>query len=88
MSDRELLESLASEVRGMRVELMTLRNIVEKKASEENWKTLKEACSYLHIGKTTMQQRLTNGEVPWAVKHGKKWLFPADKLKLYAGNRI
>lgn len=88
MSDQELIQSLTSEIREMRVDLIKLRNIVENQIIESKWMTLQEVCKYLRIGKTCMHERLSSGEFPWAVKRGKNWLFPGDKIKQYAANQI
>jgi excisionase family DNA binding protein len=43
-----------------------------------------EACDYLKVSRGTMTKRLSDGEINFATKRGKSWLFPEEKLKAYA----
>ena len=58
------------------------------KDGKDDMLTLKEACDYLRIGRTAMYRRLDNGEISFAVKRGKSYLFPKDKLRSYASGII
>lgn len=75
-----LLKALAGEVAELRMA------IEERNAKKKNY-TYAEACDYLRIGRTAMNERMRRGEFPWAVKKGKIWLFPFEKLKRYAANQ-
>lgn len=85
MNDTEailsLLKRLCGEVEELRLEL-------EDRNSKKKNYTMNEACQYLRISRTTMYTRMSMGEFPWAVKRGKSYLFPFEKLKKYAGNQI
>ena len=85
MNDTEailgLLKALAGEVAELRMA------IEERNAKKRNY-TMDEACEFLRISRTTMYNRMCMGEFPWAVKRGKSYLFPFEKLKKYAGNQI
>lgn len=76
-----LLKALCGEVEALRLEL-------EDRNSKKKNYTMNEACQYLRISRTTMYTRMSMGEFPWAVKRGKSYLFPFEKLKKYAGNQI
>lgn len=80
----KLLKDVASELHEVKLELMRLRN--EHRESQISSKFLKmdEACVYLKISRATMTKRLSEGEITFATKKGKSWLFPEDKLKAYA----
>ena len=81
---REMLEEVRADVKMLRVEVVTLKNELDKYKAQGKYMTTAEACAILRIGRTTMHERLTSGEYPWAVKRHGKWLFPADKLRLHA----
>lgn len=84
MSELEgTIRSLVSEVRSLRLEIMTLKKELSN-CQKKDFMTLKEACDYLNVSRTTIQKRLADGEICFAVKKGKSWLFPSDKLKDYA----
>ena len=76
----EMLQELATEVRLLRLELA--RN--KSQGANAKFLTMADACDYLHISRTTMTKRLADGEIGFAVKKGKSWLFPEEKLKAYA----
>ena len=76
----KLLQELATEVR-------LLRQAFEKmqtQGAKAKFLTMADACDYLHISRTTMTKRLADGEIGFAVKKGKSWLFDEEKLKAYA----
>lgn len=89
MNERELLERLITEVVSLQAEVMHLRNTVDtQKVIKRQWMSLKETCEYLNIARSTMQEKLAAGEFPWAVKRGKFWCFPIEKVKKYAGFQV
>ena len=79
-----LLNEMASELREVKLELMRLRNETRDKKISSRFLTMAEACMYLNISRCTMTKRLIEGEITFATKKGKSWLFPEDKLKAYA----
>lgn len=79
-----IIKSLVTEVRELRLEVARLSRELSSDKISGKMMTLKEACDYLHISRTTMHNRLANGEICFAVKRGRSWLFPQDKLRDYA----
>ena len=79
-----IVKSLLAELQEVRMELVQLRNIVTAEKIKSNYLTMSEACNMLHVSRTTISKRINNGEMGFAVKRGKSWLFPADKLRDYA----
>lgn len=79
-----IFKKLIDEIHGLRIEVAELRKETAEKNLARKFLTLKEACDYLRISRTTMHDRLSNGDICFAVKRGKSWLFPSDKLKEYA----
>ena len=79
-----LLNEMASELREVKLELMRLRTETRDKKISSRFLTMAEACMYLNISRCTMTKRLIEGEITFATKKGKSWLFPEDKLKAYA----
>ena len=84
MNLEALILELTGEVRTLRKEVMQLQQRIADDRIAGKFLDMAEACEMLHIKRTTMQKKLAEGEFPYAVKNGKKWLFPADKLRLYA----
>ena len=80
----KMLSDLVTEVRMLRLEVMKLKDSSHKEMIRGRFLDMKEACEYLHISRTTMHNRLSSGEIGFAVKRGKSWMFPADKLEAYA----
>lgn len=80
----KMLSDLVAEVRMLRLEVMKLKDTRHTEMIRGKFLSLKEACDYLHISRTTMYGRLSTGEIGFAVKKGKSWIFPADKLEAYA----
>lgn len=80
----KMLKEMASEIRGLRQDLLRLQNIVEDKKTKSRFLTMAEACDYLKVSRGTMTKRLSDGEINFATKRGKSWLFPEEKLKAYA----
>lgn len=80
----KLLKDVASELREVKLELMRLRNETRERKITQKFLTMADACEYLHISRATMTKRLTDGDICFAVKKGKSWLFPEDKLMAYA----
>ena len=80
----KLLKDVASELREVKLELMRLRNETRERKIAQKFLTMADACEYLHISRATMTKRLTDGDICFAVKKGKSWLFPEDKLMAYA----
>ena len=79
-----MLKEMASELREVKLELMRLRNETRERGIKSKFLTMAEACDYLNISRCTMTKRLNEGEITFATKRGKSWLFPEDKLKAYA----
>lgn len=79
----KLLQELAGEIRTLRVEVMDLRTELNKRKAKGEMLTMAEACDFMRIGRTKMTQLLQAGELPWAVKCGKGWRFPAERVKMY-----
>lgn len=79
-----LLNEMSCELREVRLELMRLRNEQKESKIISKFLTMAEACGYLHISRATMTKRLADGEITFATKKGKSWLFPEEKLKAYA----
>ena len=88
MSEMEFLigmmKDIAQEMKELRHELMRLRNEQRERKITQKFLTMADACEYLHISRATMTKRLTDGDICFAVKKGKSWLFPEDKLMAYA----
>ena len=88
MSEMEFLigmmKDMAQEMKELRLELMRLRNEQRERKITQKFLTMADACEYLHISRATMTKRLTDGDICFAVKKGKSWLFPEDKLMAYA----
>lgn len=80
----KMLKDMASEIRGLRQDLIRLQSIVEDKKTKGRFLTMAEACDYLKVSRGTMTKRLSDGEINFATKRGKSWLFPEEKLKAYA----
>lgn len=76
----EMLQELATEVRLLRQAFEKL----QMQGANAKFLTMADACDYLHISRTTMTKRIADGEIGFAVKKGKSWLFPEEKLKAYA----
>ena len=84
MSDTESILSLLKALCG---EVKELRMAIEgRNASEVNY-SYDEVCQYLKISRMTLYERMEKGEFPWAIKKGRRWLFPYEKLKEYAGGQ-
>ena len=79
-----MLKEMAQEMKELRLELMRLRNETRERKITQKFLTMDDACEYLHISRATMTKRLTDGDICFAVKKGKSWLFPEDKLMAYA----
>lgn len=79
-----MLKEMAQEMKELRLELMRLRNETRERKITQKFLTMADACEYLHISRATMTKRLTDGDICFAVKKGKSWLFPEDKLMAYA----
>lgn len=78
------LKALTDEVRLLKHEVLRLSEKTKEDALKGRWLTMKEACALLKVSRSTMQKRLADGEIPFGVKRGKSWIFPADKLERYA----
>ena len=72
------------ELSEVKLELMRLRNETRERGIKSKFLTMAEACDYLKVSRCTMTKRLSDGEITFATKRGKSWLFPEDKLKAYA----
>lgn len=84
MSELEVMKvirELSAEVNMLRAELRLMKM---QQSGNRKKLTMKEACEYLRIGRTTMQNRIMTGEITFAVKVGKSWLFDVAKLEQYA----
>lgn len=84
----KLLNEMSCELREVRLELMRLRNETRERGIGTKFLKMDEACLYLKISRATMTKRLSNGEICFATKKGKSWLFPEDKLKAYASGMV
>lgn len=87
MNDLEILKAineLKAEVCMLRAELRLQQKSREKADLSRRKLTMKEACAYLHKGRTTVQNKINSGEIGFAVKVGKSYLFDFDKLEEYA----
>ena len=84
----KLLKDMASELREVKLELMKLRNEQREQKISSKFLTMAEACDYLKVSRCTMTKRLNDGEINFATKRGKSWLFPEDKLKAYASGMV
>lgn len=85
--DMELLQYMKENARMLKelcVEVAMLREMVRENGIGSRFLTMDEACKYLNISRTTMTKRLADGEIAFAAKKGKSWLFPEDKLRAYA----
>jgi excisionase family DNA binding protein len=79
-----MLKEMTKEMKELRLELMRLRNEQREHKICSRFLTMADACEYLHISRATMTKRLADGEISFATKKGKSWLFPEDRLKAYA----
>lgn len=79
-----VLKEMASELREVKLELMRLRTETRERGIKSKFLTMAEACDYLKVSRCTMTKRLSDGEITFATKRGKSWLFPEDKLRAYA----
>lgn len=87
MSDYELMKTLndlCQEIRFLRHEVALLKGDRSTESLKSKFLTMKEACTMLKVSRATMSRRLADGEFGFAVKKGKSWLFPAERLKEYA----
>lgn len=87
MIDSELIKYMketANQLHELRLEVAMLREMVRGEAVSGKFLTMAEACAYLKISRATMTKRLADGEIGFASKRGKSWLFPEEKLKAYA----
>lgn len=78
------MKETADQLRELRLEVAMLREVVKGKAVSSRFLTMAEACEYLKISRATMTKRLADGEIGFASKRGKSWLFPEEKLREYA----
>lgn len=87
MIDSELIKYMketANQLHELRLEVAMLREMVRGDVVSGKFLTMAEACAYLKISRATMTKRLADGEIGFASKRGKSWLFPEEKLKAYA----
>ena len=87
MNDPEILQLMketAAELRALRLEVLRLQNVVMDRNIKGRFLNMVEACDYLKIKRSTMQRRIADGSITFAVKKGKAYLFPEEKLKAYA----
>lgn len=87
MNDMDLLKYMketAEILHELRLEVAMLREMIRGKAVSGKFLTMAEACKYLKISRATMTKRLADGDITFASKRGKSWLFPEDKLRAYA----
>lgn len=84
----QLIKDLSTEVHSLRKEVSELKYEIQSKKLSGTFMDMKEACEFLHISLSTMKNRLSAGEFPWAVKKGGKWMFSAEKLRKYASNAV
>lgn len=88
MNIETLIMELTGEIRTLRKEVLLLQQKVTDEKMAGRYMSMKDACAFLHISRTTMQKRIAEGEFSFAVKRGKSWLFPADKMRQYASGLI
>lgn len=84
MNIEQLIIELAGEVRTLRKEVIQLQRQLSDERLKERYMSMKDACLFLHISRSTIHKRMATGEIDFAVKNGKSWLFPFDKIKIYA----
>lgn len=87
MVDPELLQYMketAAELRELRGMVLKLQQELRDKSIKSRFLTMDEACEYMKISRATMAKRLSSGEICFATKRGKSWLFPEEKLRAYA----
>lgn len=87
MIDEELMQYMketTQQLKELRLEVARLREAMRGKAVSSKFLTMTDACDYLNISRATMTKRLSEGEITFATKRGKSWLFPEDKLRAYA----
>ena len=78
------MKETAEQLHELRLEVAMLREMMRGKAVSGKFLTMDEACAYLKISRATMTKRLADGEIGFASKRGKSWLFPEEKLRAYA----
>ena len=87
MNDVDLtqyMKETAMQLKELTMEVMRLQEMMKQRVVEDKFLTMAEACLYLKISRATMTKRLSSGEICFATKKGKSWLFPEEKLKAYA----
>lgn len=83
---KEMLLEMSAELRLLRAEVVSLQVTVENSKIRQQYFGMREACEFMRISRTKMQQMLSAGELPWAVRKGKKWMFPVSKMNEYMSN--
>ena len=84
----KLLKEMKSEVTELRAEVSALKYEMHDRKIRSTWMDMKDVCEYLHISMSTMKNRMNAGEFAFGVKKGRKWMFPAEKIKRYACNNV
>lgn len=77
----DMMQCMMAEIHIMREELAEMREQLAKVTQQKTMVTMAEACQILAIGRSTMQDLLKRGAVDFAVKNGKKWMFPVQQLR-------
>lgn len=82
-TERALIEHMRNQdvaIAALTAEIQLLRGLVEGRIRTRKFLSLEEAAEVVHVGKTTMYERLRKGQYPFAVQHGRRWLIPYDEL--------
>lgn len=83
-----VMKAVVDELREVKLELAKMRHEQMERKIKSKFLTMAEACMYLNISRCTMTKRLNDGEITFATKKGKSWLFPEEKLKAYASGMV
>lgn len=78
-------DAILKELRSLRREVSQLRDIISVNVKDE-YLNLNQACKAMGISSTKMYQMLSNGELPFATKLGKKWRFSKNALNRFLSN--
>jgi excisionase family DNA binding protein len=82
--ERAYMETLLAEVRTLKEDVQELRGIVERVTMSKEVMTMSEACEYLKVGRSTMQEWLKTAVVDFAYKQGKRWVFPVTRVREFS----
>ena len=83
-----LLQEMADEIRMLRADMVRLQSTMEGKQAKSRYLTMTEACDYVRKSRSTMQKWIAEGKIDFAVKNGRTYLFPEEKLRAYAQGMV